>query len=182
MKKLLVLCSVFIIFAGCATTVNHEIEQRNQEVDIYQRVEVCANDFIVSSEGSIVVGYFKNEELRIVNITVFQSRHRVILRFYPFDNYIVMVEETIRYATDKPLEEITEEDFIREISEQIIITTDDNSWYVEIFEQAVQALSTNNGEAQATRYARFGSAEFNSAIQNNPIDYAFDALTRRVGW
>ena len=128
---------------------------RENMLDVYLLKEIEDNDFIQSSEGSLVAGYYKNEELRIIKITVCQSRHQVILRFYPFNDAVVMIEEVIRYATDKPLHEVTEDDMRLDKVEQAIIKDgqlyyyiderepmypSDNTWYAEIYAKALEAL------------------------------------------
>ena len=130
---------------------------RDNRLDIYTRKEVDGSDVVTSSEGSLVTGYYERKELRIIKITVYQSRHQVILRFYPFDDAVVMISETIRYATDKPLYEITEDDMYLESVLQAVIKDDqvyhyinerepmclsDDTWYAEIYTKAVEALAT----------------------------------------
>ena len=51
--------------------------QRDLAVGAYSRVEIDGSDFITSSEGSLVTGYYENKELRIIKIAVYQSRHKL---------------------------------------------------------------------------------------------------------
>jgi len=128
---------------------------RNDMMDIYTLIEIDGSDLITSSEGSLVTGYYENQELRIVKIAVYQSRHKVFRRFYPFGNDIVITGEKIIYATGEPLSEVTEEDlrldavFRALIKDgQVYCYTDEpepmcdpgDTWYAEIYEKAVEAL------------------------------------------
>jgi len=129
---------------------------RNDRMDTYNRAEIEGSDLIMSSEGSLLTGYYENDELRIIKIAVYQSRHKVILRYYPIGDAVAIIEETIRYASGEPLSEITEDDFyLDEISQAIIkddqlfqcidqrepMVASDNTWYAEIYAKAVEALN-----------------------------------------
>ena len=128
---------------------------RDNRRDTYTRIEIEGSDLFQSSEGSLVVGYYENKELKIIILTIYQSRHQVILRFYPFGDVVVMLEEIIRYASDKPLPEITEDDMrLAAVSQMVIkegkeysfiddhepMYASDNTWYAEIYAKAVEAL------------------------------------------
>jgi len=131
---------------------------RDNRLDVYVRKEIEGPDFIQSSEDSLLTGYYENEQLRIIKIAVYQSRHQVILRFYPFDDDVVIIEDTIIYATDKPLSEIKEDDMrldsvlqavIKDgqvyhyIDECELMYLSDDTWYAEIYTKAVEALAAN---------------------------------------
>jgi len=129
---------------------------RNSMLDRYSLIEIEGSDLIMSSEGSSLTGYYANKELRIIKIAVYQSRHQVILRLYPFGNDVAIVSEKIIYASDKPLSEITEDDYFLDKVFQAVIKDgllyeyiddrepmhlSDNTWYAEIYAKAVEALS-----------------------------------------
>jgi len=131
--------------------------ERDRSMDTYEQKEADASGFVQSSEGASVIGYYtKNGDLRIIEVGVYQSRHKVICRFYPLKDAVAIICYTIVYATDAPLHEVTEDDMhVSSISQFAIqdgqvhcylderepMLASDNTWYAEIYAKAVAALS-----------------------------------------
>lgn len=125
-------------------------------MDSYSHIEIDGSDLIQSTEGSSIIGYYdESNQLQIVEIAVYGETGRWIDRFYPMQDAVAILSESIWYTT-APFSEVTEDDQYFDGTARMSIEdgklyyyidtcepmyASDNTWYAEIYEKAVEALN-----------------------------------------
>ena len=169
MKRIfaVVLMSIFLLLLnGCTESEllwssDWDYTQRDLAINSFSQVEVCSNDLIRSSQGSFIRGYFENEKLQIVEIVIFGVLGRSIIRFYPFENAVTVIRESIRYTV--PFDELIEHnredvEFLYSTQRMVMLEdrvydfTDENTplvlsedaYMLELFATALEALGIFN--------------------------------------
>jgi len=112
------------------------------------------NTVFKSTEGSTVEAYYENKDLKILKIAIYGEMGRFKLFYYPIEDILAVVKNTIQYSQHLYWDEDT---LIEYPSQQKMIIKDgqlyyfvdsnepmytsDNTWYAEAYEKAVAALN-----------------------------------------
>jgi hypothetical protein len=121
--------------------------RRNRAMNTYRQAEVDGSNIFPSCDGSSVTGYYDNSnKLRIMEVIIYKSRGKSILRFYPFEQAVAIIGQEIIYATDAPLNEVTEDDMYLDAVSQLVIKDGKVYYYLEAFQPMLLLNSTDYAE------------------------------------
>ena len=188
MKKTLALClaaACFLLLCGCGSESKSEnlksappqepwreppavawsygraCALRDRAMEAYRQVEVDGSGMIKSTDGSSIIGHYdENNQLQIMEITVYGETGRWIERFYPFDDAIAVACENIKYFVTfgEILERglgLTKEDEYLDAAHRMVVkdgqvyhytgdykpmVLSDDAYYAELYAKAAAAL------------------------------------------